>query len=408
MTWDVNGVHVHPDEKPQKATKGSASLMMRRKAWYAVVLPLALLAAIASRDTKALQEQETIAMEGTIAGVFLNAATNQFEMVTLPVPSNSADYYYADEESYVLRATFTSSLAPGNPTTQDFIIIVSATYYFDGPPQLVWNFGIQPGEITVGGKPYKVRIVWDPEGNVWLEIINDKGQVVARFPLRLVPPPGQLTVKVFLVDGEDIKNIQPFPDVTVEAWHKGKKKATKVTNSNGEALFPKLAPGEYTLIGLKGRPIPACPKVTYLVTVEKGVPNTTSIHFYLHKAIKGRVLEQTNTGSYVPLPGAKASLWKGGTKVSSDWTSDSDGYFFISSLEIDAALAQFGNGDYTVKVIPPSRSMMRPEPREATKDVTLTKCERTKPGDTCTRALTIDTGTFVFTYKPAFPGPGGG
>ena len=43
------------------------SPMMRNKyAWYAVILPVALLAAIASRDTKALQEQESITMEGTI------------------------------------------------------------------------------------------------------------------------------------------------------------------------------------------------------------------------------------------------------------------------------------------------------------------------------------------------------
>lgn len=129
VTWDINGVHVRPDEKPQK-TKGSASTILRKKAWYAVVLPVALLSAIASRDMKALQGQETITMEGTITGVFLNAATDQFETVTLPIPSSVEDYYYADEEEYRLRANLTGSWAPNNPTTQDFIIGISVTYYF--------------------------------------------------------------------------------------------------------------------------------------------------------------------------------------------------------------------------------------------------------------------------------------
>lgn len=52
--------------------------------------------------------------------------------------------------------------------------------------------------------------------------------------------------------------------------------------------------------------------------------------------------------------------------------------------------------------------MMKPDPLKATKEVTLTKCERKKPGDTCPRSLTIDVGIFYFTYKPAYPGPGGG
>jgi hypothetical protein len=70
---------------------------------------------------------------------------------------------------------------------------------------------------------------------------------------------------------------------------------------------------------------------------------------------------------------------------------------------------QYGSGTYTVKVVPPDRSMLRPEPLEGVKDVSLMKCERKKPGDNCPRSLTIDVGTFYFTYKPAFPGgPGGG
>jgi len=69
-------------------------------------------------------------------------------------------------------------------------------------------------------------------------------------------------------------------------------------------------------------------------------------------------------------------------------------------------LAQYGSGKYTVKVIPPSRSMLRPEPMEGSKEVTLTKCERLEARDTCPRDFTVDTGIFYFTYKPAFPGGG--
>jgi hypothetical protein len=118
-------------------------------------------------------------------------------------------------------------------------------------------------------------------------------------------------------------------------------------------------------------------------------------------------MEQTSNGQ-IPLPGAKASLWKGDIKVSGDWESGSDGYFSIPPLPIDGILGQYGSGTYTVKVVPPSRSMMKPDPLEATKEGTLTKCERTKPGDTCSRSLTIDIGIFYFTYKPTYPGPGGG
>jgi len=297
VTWDINGVHVHPDEKTQKAIKGGASTIMRRKAWYAVVLPVALLTAIASHDTKALQEQETITMEGVITGVFINAVTNQFETVTLTVPSVEEDYYFADEEEYVLTATFVSSRSPSNPTTQDFIISVSATIYFDGGG-IVWNFGIAPSEITIGGKPYKIRVVEDDQGNVWIEVINEKEQIVARFPIRKVPPPGQLLVKVFLMDIISLETgewtIKPLPNVRVEAYIKEKCKAKVYTDPNGEALFPALAPEDYQLRGYAPpENTQICPKVTQEATVVKGQRDITSMYFYLHKGIKGKVRVET-------------------------------------------------------------------------------------------------------------------
>ena len=122
-------------------------------------------------------------------------------------------------------------------------------------------------------------------------------------------------------------------------------------------------------------------------------------------------MEQTSSGQNIALPGAQAYLYKGTNQLSGPWESDSDGYFFIPPLHIDAALNQYGSGSYTVKVIPPSRSMMEAvpvEPKDGSKNVNLTKCERKDPKDQCPRALTEDVGIFYFTYKPAFPGPGGG
>lgn len=431
VTWDESGVHVRPDDNTKYAT-GGASKMLRKKAWYAVVLPVALLAAIAGQNTKALQEQEIIVMEGTITGVLLNAATDQFETVTLPVPSTDEDYFYVDEEEYTLHATFTPSWDPTNPTTTDIIFRVYATYYFNGSPKLVWNFQIVSGPtITVGGRKYDTSIVTRPcpcvggtEQRVCAQLIDRAiGRVVFCYPIKKVPPPGQLLVKVFLIkenEEDPLKpQIEPFQDVSVEAylWSEKKKrwefKAKVKTDANGEALFSELAPGNYQLRGFKGRPIAACPQVTEEATVIKNQRNTTSMYFYLHKPIKGQVMEQTSNGQTIALPNAVAYLYKGEERLSDPdlCKSDNNGYFFIPAPNIDTALNQYGSGSYTVKVVPPPRSMMKAvpvSPEEGTKDVSLTKCERKDPKDECPRALTIDVGIFVFTYKPAFPGPGGG
>lgn len=97
-------------------------------------------------------------------------------------------------------------------------------------------------------------------------------------------------------------------------WDKKRKewklKATVKADGNGEALFSELAPGHYQLWGYKTISIPACPRVTEEVTVIKNQRNITSMYFYLHKPIKGRVMEQTSSGA-IPLPGAKDYLYKG-------------------------------------------------------------------------------------------------
>ncbi|MGQ9520096.1 MAG: hypothetical protein ACUVTP_08440 [Candidatus Fervidibacter sp.] len=164
----------------------------------------------------------------------------------------------------------------------------------------------------------------------------------------------------------------------------------------------------WKIVGYKGIPIPACPRDIIKVAVHKDQPNLAFLYFWSHKGIKGRVMERTSNGQVIALSEAQAYLYKGDQQLSGPWESGSDGYFFVPPFVIDTILNQHGGGTYTVKVIPPARSMMRPVPQERTKNVDLTKCERLNPLDTCTRALTIDVGLFYFSYEPAFPGPGDG
>jgi hypothetical protein len=399
-------------------------MMRSKKAWYAVVLPVALLAALASQDTKALQEQGTITVKGTITGIFLDPTTGQFVTETFPLPNEA---YLCDEEEYQLEVTVsegsskTSSHAT-NPSSTTIFLVISLIYNFDAPREPCsypkWTVGLKvtPERPKIGDNVIEFRIVWENGKPVRFEmIIKDEKTGKERVVLTIgrVPGKGELLVKAILDDAE-VSKPEPLREASVDLWYRNskgqwfKKNESPVRmDSNGELLLCQLASGIWRIVGYKGRPIPACPKDTYELEVKKDQPNFAFLWFYYHKGIKGRVMELTSSGA-IPLPGAKAYLYKGTEQLSGPWESDSDGYFSIPPSPIDGILGQYGSGTYTVKVVPPSRSMMQPDPLEATKEVTLTKCERTKPGDTCPRALTIDVGIFYFTYKPTYPGPGGG
>jgi len=366
---------------------------MKYNVWFVIVLPAVLLMALADGQLPAMADDPITTIDGTITGVFLNSATNQFETTTLPVSSSSADYCYADEEQYTMHATFTT--ASGTSATEDFIITSSVTYNLDGPPvtQMVWNLSIAPTQITIGGGSCAVRIITDEQGNVWIEVCG------IRFPIRKVSPPGQLTVKVYLKDTEKTPSDQPLSGAKVEIYLKGKFKASRLTDANGDAKFEKVAPGEYRTRALKNQAIPACTEVNDTTTVLKDQGNSTSLYLYSHKPIKGRAMEQTGGGP-LPLSGAKAALYRGDQKLSSDYTSGTDGYFAIDPLAIDGILANNGSGAYTVKVYPPVRSMMRVSPYPGVSDVALTRCQRTQSADECSRRATVDAGIFSFTYMP--------
>jgi hypothetical protein len=428
VTWDESGVHVRPDDNTKYAT-GSASKMLRKKAWYAVVLPVALLAAIAGQNTKALQEQEPITIEGTITGVFFDPTTGQFVTGTLPLPT---DIYLSDEEEYQVEVTVSSGGSSKNShyvtslRRTTFFFTLSLVYLFNAPrepcsyPKRTVVFSISPERPKIGDNVIALDIEWQDGKPVRVALVlKDEKTGKERFRLAIgrVPGKGDLLIKAILADAESM-SMKPLGQASVDLWYRNskgqwfKKNETPVQlESNGELLLCKLAPGFYRIVGYKNITIYACRQVVWELEVKGDQPNFVILWFYYHKDLKGRVMEQTSNGQLIPLSGASAYLYKGENRVSGPWWSDNNGYFSIPAKDLDEILNNYGSGSYTVKVVPPPRSMMKAvpvSPEEGTKDVSLTKCERKDPGDECPRALTIDVGIFVFTYMPAFPGPGRG
>jgi len=394
VAWNKRGIHVHFVERHSNRWGG---ISMKSKTQYATILSSRFLKALAS-GKHPMAGQEAITMQGSITGVFLNAITTQLEWLTLPVPEDTGEYCYVDGEQYRLRATFATSL--GMLSTQDFIL---HTRFGDDPTKspviskTVWRVSINPEQIHIGRRVGKVGIMVKNPDNVWLDIRG------INFPIRRILPSGQLTVKVYLTDDDKTSPAhQPFAGVQVEVYIKEKFKASRLTDANGDAKFEKVAPGEYRTRALKNQAIPACTEVNDTTTVLKDQGNSTSLYLYSHKPIKGRAMEQTGGGP-LPLSGAKAALYRGDQKLSSDYTSGTDGYFAIDPLAIDGILANNGSGAYTVKVYPPVRSMMRVSPYPGVSDVALTRCQRTQSADECSRRATVDAGIFSFTYMPISP-----
>ncbi len=394
------------EEKPEEVTPIKLS-----PAWTIVTL-----AAVAAFGTGAAQAQG-VQVTGVVSGRFLNTWTNTVEYHTIEFVSDPESSEYSvleplDDEEYEVTIQVT------DPQAQLLRLSLLLT---DG--QTVSVTSENPTNqltLTYRGKWFKILrpigelLEWI--GKVSIQILKTIGaQELEKYLRKLLQgkKKGILAIHVRIADAEQ-GSITGFAQVILEIWRGNKRgipppEATWIVypDGNGDLSLPLPKAPDYLVRAIKFISIPACPEAwAGPVKVDENQTTHAQLLFYYHKPVKGRVVEQTSSGQ-VPLSGATANLWKGDTKVSSDWESGSDGYFFIPPFPIDGILGQYGSGIYTVKVVPPSRSMMRPEPLEATKDVTLTKCERTNPGDPCPRSLTIDIGTFVFTYKPAYPGPGG-
>lgn len=413
VTWDVNGVHVRLANKLQK-TKRDA-LVMRKKVLYAVVLPVALLSAIAQRSFGVGQEAPTII--GTITGMFFNQSTGQYEMATFSLPNELA---LCDEEEYLLELQVnngSSSQTARLGSERDFVILsFSLAYNFDVPREPCsypgWEIKIA---VTFKSGPHEIRfgVEKSNETKVYAIAADPTGKEIGRIEIGLPPEKGQLPIKALLGDAEkEGSKYEPLAAL-VDLWYRQEstrrwiKKNTDRLNLNGELLLCN-ALGGWKIIGYKGEPIPACPQDVAYAEVCESQPGLGSAHliFWIHKGVTGQVMELTRDGKAIPLSEAQVYLFKGDQQLSGPWRSDKDGYFSIPPFEIDAMLDQHGSGTYTVKVIPPARSGMKPVPQEKAQNIDLTKCEQLDPLDECPRALTVDLGAFCFSYEPAFPGPG--
>ncbi|MEM2568035.1 MAG: hypothetical protein QXH20_06150 [Candidatus Bathyarchaeia archaeon] len=416
LSKDKSGVHVHPNEKMQKTTKGSASTMLRKKNLAFVLLPVLLCVG------GGINAQETItSITGELSGLF-HSATGSFAYETLPLTGSTpdgAERYFVTDETYMGSLVFCHADAP--PFQLTFWVILSWTgvegggsYWTAmgaaidtrGGELLDFAPSLSPASQPQESKELSIRVKYrDAKGREY--------EIELKFKTVKTPPLSSVSIGAGLYDAESGET----SPIGVAGYIYRKAEPDKKTgfsnmNNPSQPAIVNLAPAQdYTVVATGRTPIPGVCAVPLIsspdpVGVMANTGGSAGFLFIRHKPIKGRVMEQTSNGQ-IPLSGAKASLWKGDKKVSSDWESNSLGYFEIPPYQIDTALAQHGSGIYTVKVEPPARSMRRPkplEPLEAKKDVSLTKCERKKSEDPCPRSLTMDVGTFVFIYEPAGPG----
>lgn len=399
-------------EKPEEVIP-----MKLSAAWTIITL-----AAVATFGTGVTQAQ-SVQVTGVVSGRFLNTWTNTVEYHFIEfVPDPNLSEYSSleplDDEEYEV------TIQAFDPEGRLLRLSLLLT---DG--QEVSVVSEKPtDQLTLTHKDnwYKIfrpiaeLVEWF--GRVAVKVLKTIGEELMERELRKLlqgKKKGTLAVHVRIVDLEQ-NSISPFSDVKLEVWLGNKRvlpfpNDPNVIRPDGNGDWSRLLPEapNYLVRAVKTLPLVACNEAwDGPIKVEKNQTSRAQLRFLYHKSIIGQVVEQTSSGSLVPLPYAIASLWKGDVKVSEDQLSGTDGRFTIPARHIDTALNQYGSGTYYLKVIPPSRSMLRAKPpsyptEDRPTNVTLTKCERTKPSDTCPRALTINAGIFIFTYEPAFRGPGG-
>ncbi|MEM2691548.1 MAG: hypothetical protein QXS01_05570 [Candidatus Bathyarchaeia archaeon] len=418
VTWDANGVHVCPDEKTQKTT-GGVSPMICKKTWHAIVLPVALLMGLSGQG---YSQGVITGITGDLSGVF-HAATGNFTYETLPLAGTAPDgveRYFVTDEVYTGRLTVNH--ADTFPFNLNFWVIVSWNFVEGGG-----SYWTVTGAITdySGGDPLSFAPSLSPESQ---ESQQERKKLKIKFRYRdskgreweteveyesvKTPPLGSITIGASVLDVEtgDCSRI----GVNGYIWRQSQpeKKIPFEFTRTTPAIVSLPPADDYTAEATSREPIPGLCR-----TPIKSGPETFSIVanasgsigflFIRHKGIRGRVLEQTSNG-VTPLPGAKVYVLKNGQQLPGEWKSWYDGYFEIPAHVIDAWLEQYGEGVYTVKVVPPARSMRQPNPTSIPRDTpSLTKCVRKSYGEFCPRDTTVNLGDFVFTYQPPNNPPGG-
>jgi len=382
--------------------------MKLTKAWTAIAVAMML--------TSGVTQGQGMQVTGSVAGIFLNTRTGQreFRIINLVPSLDMSDYSLLepiDDEEYQI------TISVADPDAQ---LLRLALVLTDGQEVAVESD--QPTNqltLTYRGKWYKflrpISELVEWIGRTVVKIVKTIGEQMLERALQelLQGKKGTLAIHVRITDAEQ-NTTTSFIQVTIEIWRDNKRilpppNETWIiqTDDNGNLSIPLPRANGYLVRAKRFGLFAACPEVwAGPYNVEENQTTHARVVFYYHKPIKGRVMEQTSNGQLVALPTAQAYLYRGDQQLSGPWYSDSDGYFFIPYFDIDGVLEQHGSSTYTIKVIPPSRSMLRPEPVEGKKDVTLTRCERLKPDAPCPRAKTVDVGIFVFTYQPPENPPG--
>jgi hypothetical protein len=211
VTWDKDGVHVHPESKPQK-TKGGASTMMCRKAWYAVVLPLALLTtSFATQTTFAVQDQEEeISVSGTLSGLFYDGISGQFQYAELALDDPTiSTWYFVDGEETTLHLTVLARQG-NNVYRTDATFYITLIFSLDDNWQFEgisvgWQPRVQEGPRSGDERTrIDVKIDVQPDGSVIIEgkVERDGKSIGIRIPLASVPPLGTVPLVSLLGDAE--------------------------------------------------------------------------------------------------------------------------------------------------------------------------------------------------------------
>jgi hypothetical protein len=418
-----DGVFLHPAERTQKTAQGGAFKMKGMKMWCAAVLPLVLLWG----SNGVVQEEGLIGVTVDMGGVF-HAATGGFSYETLPLAGSAPDgveRYFVTDEVYTGRLT--AWHADADPFEVTFWVIVSWTWQegggsywtvkgavtgYSGGTLLAFAVSLSPDPQQQERKKLRIKFRYrDSKGREW--------ETEVEYESVKTPPTGNLKVYGALFDAETGKS-EPL-GVWGNIWRKSKPDEVKVGfNAKQGQDTVQLPPApDYTAeaTGRESRsqlamcrpPLKSGPEE---FGVAANATGSIGFLFIVHKGISGMVWERQSDGSLVPLPRATVEVFKGTQRLYGTTTESSSGIigsFFIPAHLIDSWLEQYGDTSFTIKVTPPARSMLRPDPPFILKDTpTITKCRRRKTNEPCPRDTTVDLGGFTFTYKPPQSPPGGG
>ncbi|MER3500802.1 MAG: hypothetical protein C4295_04855, partial [Candidatus Fervidibacterota bacterium] len=309
VTWNEKGVHVRPENETQKP-KGSALAMVRKKGWYAVVLPVALLVNAIAGQTVASAQEESLYVDGTLVGLFYNLGTGEFQYAELSLGDPAvANFGFIDEEEVTLYLTaFRSEGSVLYRTDAVFYITLSFStenWEFQGV-SLGWSPRVVSGPQS-GRDKLNVEVTVGPGGSVTgkVTLIKPDGtSITIIFTFPSVPPPGSVAVATVLGDCEKEPGEWWKERIAAkgEIWRRKEPKKRYRFSSPGQVVLEKKIPpaDDYT-----GKAVPLVEKGTNLACLGPVTPqpvpfdvqsNAVSYIFFIfwkHKGVKGLVRVET-------------------------------------------------------------------------------------------------------------------